>query len=96
MSRDPHEIECESAAMAVLHERAEARKRGKSGMTATEVRSMLKRACTAAGTARAWAKAHGVSEAYVSDVLNSRRDPGEAICKALGLVSEQTYRKVPK
>ena len=65
-------------------------------MTTAEVVAMLKRACTAAGTARAWAKAHGISEAYVSDVLNSRRDPGEAICRALGLVAEQTYRKVQK
>ena len=56
-------------------------------MTTAEVVAMLKRACTAAGTARAWAKQHGVSEAYVSDVLNSRRDPGEAICRALGLVA---------
>ena len=65
-------------------------------MTAADVRAMLKRACTAAGTARAWAEKHGVSQAYVSDVLRGRRDPGEAICRALGLVAEQTYRKVQK
>lgn len=65
-------------------------------MTASDVRTLLKRACAAAGTARAWAEQNKVSQAYVSDVLRGRRNPGEAICRALGLVAEQTYRKVQK
>ncbi len=65
-------------------------------MTTTEVVAMLKRVCTAAGTAKAWAKQHDVSEAYVSDVLRGKKDPGEAICRALGLVAEKNYRKVQK
>lgn len=40
----------------------------------------------------AWAKKHGLSPAYVSDVINGRRDPGKAILEALGLERVVTYR----
>lgn len=46
---------------------------------------MLRDACEAAGSQKAWANANGVSTAYVSDVLAGRRDPGEGIAKAFGL-----------
>ena len=64
-------------------------------MTTDDVRDLLKRACERAGTQGAWAKAHEVSAAYVSDVLLGRRDPGPAICEALGLeaVPATTYRR---
>lgn len=61
-------------------------------MTTADIRDMLRRACETAGSNKAWAGKHGVSEAYVSDVLNGHRSPGPAICTALGI--EQVYRKV--
>lgn len=39
----------------------------------------------------AWAKSHGVSPAYVSDVIAGRREPGKKILKALGLEKVVTY-----
>lgn len=62
-------------------------------MTADDVRGMLRRACKDAGSQLAWADLHNISPAYVSDVLNERRDPGETICKALGIEPEMNYRK---
>lgn len=41
----------------------------------------------------AWAKAHGVSPAYVSDVLAGRREPGKLVLDALGLERVVTYRR---
>lgn len=66
-------------------------------MTADDVRAMLKRACRDAGTATEWADLHNVSKAYVSDVLNGRREPGPAICEAFGLEAVRgatMYRKI--
>lgn len=56
-----------------------------AGMTALDVCSRLTAACRAAGGQQAWAQRHGVSPQYVSDVLNARKDPGDAILRALGL-----------
>lgn len=42
-------------------------------------------------TQAAWAKAHGISPAYVSDVIQGRREPGEKILKALGLKRIVSY-----
>lgn len=62
-------------------------------MTADEVRTMLREACRKAGTSAAFADKHSLSQAYVSDTLNGRREPGPKILRALGLVSEPQYRK---
>jgi len=58
-----------------------------------DVRVLLKVECDLAGSQRAWAKAHGVSAAYVSDVLADRRNPGRSILAPLGLI--ETTRYVP-
>ena len=42
----------------------------------------------------AWADKNSLSQAYVSDTLNGRREPGPKILRALGLVLEPNYRKV--
>jgi DNA-binding transcriptional regulator YdaS (Cro superfamily) len=55
---------------------------------------MLREACRKAGTSAAWADKHNVSQAYVSDTINGRRDPGPAICKALGIAPKVSYEKV--
>jgi hypothetical protein len=36
----------------------------------------------------------GVSEAYLSDVLAGKRNPGPAILKALGLSQRPVYSKI--
>jgi DNA-binding transcriptional regulator YdaS (Cro superfamily) len=53
--------------------------------TLFDVFVMMRAACKAAGGQAAWAEAHDMSPAYVSDVLNSRREPGPKILSALGL-----------
>lgn len=57
---------------------------------------LLRAAVDKAGTQTAFAKKHGISIAYVNDVLQGRRQPGDKILKALGLESQLTYRKSPK
>lgn len=55
------------------------------GLTSLDVCARLRAACRAAGGQQAWAQQNGVSPAYVCDVLNARRDPGDSILRALGL-----------
>lgn len=62
-------------------------------MTIDQVVALLRRQCGAEGGQAAWAKAHGVSPAYVNDTLQRRRDPGGAILRALGLVRVVTYKR---
>jgi transcriptional regulator with XRE-family HTH domain len=57
---------------------------------------LLRAAVDKAGTQTAFAKKHGISIAYVNDVLQGRRQPGDKILKALGLESQVTYRKAAK
>lgn len=57
-----------------------------------DVISRLMNACHAEGGQSAWAKKHGVSAAYVSDVLKSRRLPGDKITEALGLEKALLWR----
>ncbi len=54
-------------------------------MDALDLCRLLRQRCREAGGQRAWAAANGVSEQYVSDVLNARREPGETMLRALGL-----------
>lgn len=56
----------------------------------------LKAECEAAGSATAWAKAHGFSASFVNDVLAKRRPASKRLLTALGLEKVQTveYRKV--
>jgi hypothetical protein len=54
-------------------------------LTSIDVAGRLRSACRAAGGQKAWAEANGISLGYVNDVLNARRDPGDAITAALGL-----------
>jgi DNA-binding transcriptional regulator YdaS (Cro superfamily) len=56
----------------------------KQGLTKDELIQVLSKACDAAGGASTWAKSVGISKQYVSDVLNGRTQPGEAIAHALG------------
>jgi hypothetical protein len=60
-------------------------------MTADDVRKRLAEACKETGSQRAWAKRYKFSAAYVSDVLLGRREPADAICKALKIKRIVTY-----
>ena len=62
-------------------------------MSLDEVLELLRRKCAEAGGQAAWAEAAGVSPAYVSDVLNKRREPGKSILDPLGLERHVAYRK---
>lgn len=60
-------------------------------MDLLDVCRMLRAECAKAGSQKAWAEAHGMSPAYVCDVLRARREPGDAILAALGLVKVTKY-----
>jgi hypothetical protein len=57
-----------------------------------EVCRRLSAACKNAGSQKAFAEKHSLSPAYVCDVLNARREPGQSILDALGLVRVVRYR----
>ena len=63
-------------------------------LTQTEVRKLLKDACRLAGSQHRWSDRHGFSAAFVSDVLNGRKDPTEKLCRALNLRRLTVYRTV--
>ncbi len=54
-------------------------------MNTAHIVAELRRAVKATGTLRAFARASGVSPAYVCLVLAGKRLPGPAILRALGL-----------
>lgn len=54
-------------------------------LSAEDVRNQLAEACYRAGSQLAWAKANGISQAYVNDTIKGRREPGMSILRALGL-----------
>lgn len=56
----------------------------------------LRRAVAAAGTNRQWALAHGLSRAYVGEVLNGKKEPGPVILEALGLEKVVIYRRIDR
>jgi hypothetical protein len=56
-----------------------------------EFYALLRQACREAGGQRAFARTHGMSEQYLCDVLNARKDPGDRILAALGLVKVVRY-----
>lgn len=56
----------------------------------------LSQAVEKAGSQTAFARQHGISLAYVNDVLQGRREPGDKILRALGMERSVTYRKKPR
>lgn len=67
-----------------------------SDMTDHDVRKLLTAECKAARGQAAWAAKAKVSAAYVNDVLHERRDPGDAILRALGLERIVSYRRTSR
>jgi hypothetical protein len=60
-------------------------------ITSEAVRCMLMAACMEAGSQREWGARYGISQAYLSNVLTGRLEPGPAVLAALGLVREVWY-----
>lgn len=63
-------------------------------LTVDDVRKRLAAECGKLGSQTAWARRHGLSVPYVSDVINARREPGESVLQALGLERMVHYREV--
>lgn len=59
-------------------------------LSADEVLAMIRDAVTKAGGQRAAARRFGVSAAYINDLVHARREPGDAILRALGLTKRVT------
>ena len=53
----------------------------------------MRRECEKAGSQKLWADAQGISAAYVSDVVQGRKEPGAKILDALDLEVVVTYRR---
>ena len=61
-------------------------------MKHTTIPQKLRQWAKQRGSQRTLARELGVSEAYLSDVINGRRDPGRKLLKALGLERVVDYR----
>lgn len=47
-----------------------------------------------ANSQKTWAEFVGISQQYLSDVLNGHREPGDKICKALGYQKVVLFEKI--
>lgn len=65
-----------------------------SDLTLPDVYGRLRAACREAGSQKAWAQAHGLSEQFVSDAVNAKRPMSDSILAALGLLRVTVYRPV--
>jgi len=65
---------------------------GNSLLSATDVCALLTKQIEEAGSQANWCRDNGISTAYLSDVLNSRRQPGQKILDVLGLEVATFYR----
>jgi hypothetical protein len=59
----------------------------------SRMRKMLEIAISTSGSQKAFAKEAQISEQYLSDVLNGRRDIGEKILKWFGMERVIYYRR---
>ena len=59
-------------------------------MDVDQVRALLQRSCN--GNIKAWCDANGLSAGYVHDVLARRKEPGDAILKALKVSRTVSYQ----
>lgn len=62
-------------------------------LTEQQVIERLRAACATAGGQKAFAKAHGFTPGYVSDVLRGKRAPADRILAALGVERIVVYRE---
>lgn len=62
-------------------------------LTEQELIDRLRAAVVQVGSQKDFAQQHGISEQYLSDVLRSRREPGQKILDALSLERVVRYRE---
>lgn len=65
-------------------------------MNGANVMDLLRKKVEEAGSQKAFADKHGLSQAYVNDVLRERRDLAGGILNALGLERYIIYRRKAK
>lgn len=65
-------------------------------MNGAQVMDILRKKVDEAGSQKAFADRHGLSQAYVNDVLRERRDLAGGILNALGFERHVIYRKKAK
>jgi len=63
-------------------------------MTREQLIRMIRRQIRDVGSQAQWAADHGISGAYLNDVLQGRRDPGEKMLRPMRLERVVTYRKM--
>jgi hypothetical protein len=63
-------------------------------LDAIDVHRALAAACKRAGGQKAFADTHYLFSTYVNDVLHGRRDAGDGILDALGLVRVVRYKRM--
>lgn len=61
-------------------------------MDADDVRKHLAKAIKREGGLRRWARKHMAEPGYVSKVLSGQKEPGESVCKPLGIEQITSYR----
>lgn len=62
-------------------------------LSPAEALDLIRKHVAEAGSQSAFARAHGLSNAYVSDTLNGRREPSQAILGTVGLKRRIGYVK---
>src|SRR5262249_37260781 len=67
----------------------------KKHLNLTDVINLLAAACEECGSQKAFADTHNISAQYVSDVMKRKREPGDAILRALGLRKVAMYEMMP-
>lgn len=68
----------------------------RSMITEERVLECLREECERLGSQKAFADLHGLSTAYINDVLRGRRELGPAILAALDVERVVTYRERQK
>lgn len=63
-------------------------------LTLGEIYALLRKAVKEAGSQTAFAVRHGMSSAYVCDVLNARREPGPKVLAALNVVPVVRFKAI--
>ncbi len=62
-------------------------------LTEQDIIARLRAAVTQAGSQKAFADLHHISEQYLSDVVRGRREPGRKILDVLGVERVVSYRE---
>lgn len=59
-----------------------------------DVYAAIRQACREAGSQAKWAQKHGLSQSYLSEVLNAKKPPNKVVLRALGLAEVTRYVRI--